>query len=88
MDNYSVYVLIKKGNPIYLGCTKDVKRRITQHRKNKEFDTYRVIKSYNNSKDAFQCENAILRFSTMFYPNNLKNAKDKNILYSNIYKNG
>lgn len=85
MKNYSVYVLIKDSKPVYVGCTMDVKRRIKQHKSTKDFDSYKVVKNYNNSKDAFQCENAILRFSTIFYPNNLKNCEDKNILNRTLY---
>lgn len=86
MNKYSVYVLIKDFKPIYVGCTMDVKRRIKQHQKTRDFDKYRVVKSYKTKEEAFNAENAILRFSTMFYPNNLKNAKDVNILHQNLYK--
>lgn len=88
MNKYSVYVLLKNKQPIYVGCTQDVKRRISQHKRTKDFDCHRVVKTYDTANEAFSAENAILRYSTMFFENNLKNAKDVNIIHENLYKNG
>ena len=88
MNKYSVYVLLKNKKPIYVGCSQDVPRRIHQHKKLKDFDDYRIVKSYDTAKDAFSAENAILRYSTMFFEHSLKNEKDVSIIHKNIYKNG
>lgn len=87
MNVFSVYVLIKKGNPIYIGCTQDVKRRISQHKKNHSFDKYVVIKNYQNKRDAFNAENSILRFCSLFLEIDLKNSLDVSLTHKKLYIN-
>ena len=85
MNKYSVYVLIKEGSPIYVGCTMDIKRRVSQHRVVKSFDTYKIVKSYDNKQDADNAENAILRYEALFGLSDLKNKKDQSLSHTSNY---
>ena len=63
-----VYFLICKGNIVYVGSSKDVMTRITNHRKNmfstgKFFDSYYIMRS--NHKDIRQLEPKYIK---MFKP--------------------
>ncbi len=79
MAKYSVYALLKDKKPIYIGCTKNLKERIAAHKKNKKFDTCKVIKTYTNKEQAFSAENAILRYETLFGLSDLINKKDESL---------
>lgn len=73
---HSVYLLIKDGNPIYVGCSSNVISRIRSHRfKGKEFDKYIILKVYDSKRDALLAENAIIHFISLYGSENWLNAK-------------
>ena len=61
-----VYALMFQGKPIYVGCCMNLKQRESAHRRLKTFDYAIVIKTYSNKLDALMCENAIIRFISLF----------------------
>jgi len=65
-EKYCVYVLIKDKNPIYVGCSGNLKTRLSNHKKLKDFDSHIVIKRYDNKKSALIAENSIIRFISIF----------------------
>lgn len=77
---YKVYVLVKDGKAVYVGCTTNINTRKSQHRKDKDFDTLRVIKSCNDKKTAYAIENALITFLTLFGDGEWYNAE--NIIHS------
>lgn len=81
-NDYCVYVLTNKGKAIYIGCTKDIKRRLTEHKENKEFDKHIVIKKTISKKEAYSIENTLINFVTLFGDSNWYNSE--NIVLSNI----
>ena len=66
MDKYYVYALTKNGVAVYVGCTKSVEKRIKKHKKDKDFDRWIIIESFNDKKDALLCERSIIKFITLF----------------------
>jgi hypothetical protein len=74
--SFSVYVLVKNKKPIYVGCTNNIKIRLSKHRLNKDFDEYIIIKKYATKKEALIAENSIIRFISLFGDDNWKNSKD------------
>lgn len=76
---HSVYVLIKHGNPVYVGYTSNIKRRINRHKKDKSFDGYIVIKTYENKELALNAESSIIRFLSIF-----KNSYNVNAKYDSL----
>lgn len=85
MNKFSVYVLLSNSKPIYVGTTQDVQRRLKEHSKKIDYDFHVIVKSYESKKDAFNAENAILRYESLFNCNNLKNVKDKSLSGKSIY---
>lgn len=63
---YDLYILIKDKKPVYIGVTCNIKRRIIDHRRNKDIDTYYILKTYKNKKDALLVENSILKLLALF----------------------
>lgn len=83
MGKYYLYALLKDNKAIYVGVTNQIKNRINNHRGDKEFDKYKIIKTYNNKKEALIAENAIIRFNGMF-DIGLINAKHQSDYYYNL----
>ena len=48
-DNSGVYVLYKKSDIIYIGKSKNIKKRIDQHKADKDFDKVKSIIFKNES---------------------------------------
>jgi hypothetical protein len=87
MENkFSVYVLILENNPVYVGCSNNVKNRISHHKTNKKFDRYIIIKEYQSKKDALIAENALIRYLSIFVDTNIVNSLDINLLHKRLYK--
>lgn len=63
---YSVYVLIKNGLPVYVGCSLNVNNRLSYHKKHKDFDTHTVIEAFVDKKQALAAERSIIKFYTLF----------------------
>lgn len=63
---YKLYSLIKNDKPIYVGVTSNIKQRIIAHTKNKDFDSYLIIKSYSDKKEANIAECGIIRYLSLF----------------------
>ena len=77
---YSVYILVKNKKPIYVGCSGNVKNRISKHKSSKEFDEYIILKKYKLKKDALLAENGIIRFISMFGGSEWINDKNIHLL--------
>lgn len=84
--NYYVYILLKDKNPIYIGSTKNVSIRISQHRKTKDFDNFYVLSSYSNKKDSLIAENSLIRFVSVFGDDKWLNGKNIHLLYDGFIK--
>lgn len=67
MEKHKVYALIKNSKCVYVGCTSNIKNRLSKHKSDKDFDTHVVIKSYKKRKDALLAENSIIRFLGFFH---------------------
>jgi hypothetical protein len=85
MTKYSVYLLVKDKKPIYVGCSVNVKNRISHHRKTKEFDNYYILKEYKNKKEALVAENSIIRFISVFGGDEWVNGKHFSIMYEGFH---
>lgn len=77
---HSVYILISKGKAVYIGCSCNVLNRLSKHRKDKEFDSHIVLKTYKSKKEALIAENSIIRFLNLFGDGDWYNSE--NILLS------
>ena len=67
--HYHVYVLIKDSKPVYVGCSVNVKNRISCHKKTKDFSHYIIIESFNNKKEAFAAERMLIKYNSIFHNN-------------------
>ena len=74
--SFSVYVLVKNKKPIYVGCSNNIKNRLSKHKLDKDFDEYIIVKTYSTKKEALIAENSIIRFISLFGDNDWVNAKD------------
>lgn len=74
-NEWCVYILIKEKKPIYVGCSVNLYNRLISHKKNKDFTDYIILKKYNNKKDAYCAENALIRFISIFGGNDWLNEK-------------
>jgi len=73
---YHVYILIKDGKAVYIGCSGNMQKRINQHRRVKDFDKFTTLKTYKTKKEALIAENAIIRFLTLFGDGDWYNAEN------------
>ena len=74
-NRYSVYALVKNGECVYIGCSMNPQQRKFQHKKDKDFDKLVVIKSRLERKNAYNIENGIIEFLTLFGNGNWYNAE-------------
>lgn len=79
--NYKVYVLIKDKQPVYIGCTSNLENRLKAHSRIKVFDSYIVIKTFDNKEDALICENGIIRFVSAFKGEKICNGLYMDLVY-------
>ena len=75
IKKYHLYALLKNENPIYVGVSHNIRSRINKHKRDKSFDNYVIIKSYERKEDALIAENAIIRLNTFGGGIGLINAK-------------
>jgi predicted GIY-YIG superfamily endonuclease len=88
---YKVYVLIKNDNPIYVGVTTNIKQRIENHKRTKDFDSYVIIKKYDDKKEALAAECGIIRYLSLFKNEFNINGKYEILCYQSMkmgVKNG
>lgn len=76
IKTYSVYILIKNKQPIYIGSSSNVKNRISKHKINKDFDEFIVLKNYKTKKESLIAENSLIRFISIFGGKEWINSKD------------
>lgn len=74
-NHFGVYVLIKDRKAVYVGCTSNIRVRLNDHRRTKEFDDYLILKQFPDKKDALNAENAIVTFLSVFGDESLINSK-------------
>ena len=86
MKKYCVYLLIKDKKPVYIGCSVNLKNRLKSHRLSKDFDSYIVLKQYNDKKEALSAENALIRFISIFGGEEWLNSKDFQLVLMGNYK--
>ena len=75
MKKFKVYILIKDKKPVYVGCTNNVRNRLSKHRLTKDFDSHLILKEYDNKQDALCAENALIRFISYFGGDEWLNAR-------------
>lgn len=75
-EKYCVYILVKDKKPIYVGCTFNIRSRISKHKTNKSFDEFIILKRYKDKKEALTAENSLIRFLSIFGGNEWINSKD------------
>lgn len=63
---YSVYVLIKNGLPVYVGCSTNMVNRLRFHKINKDFDSHVIIESFKDKRHALAAERSIINFYSLF----------------------
>ena len=86
MQHY-LYVLVKNDKPIYFGITNNIKRRLSNHKSNgKDFDTYVVIRSFDNKKEALAAENTLTRFNSIFKIESVENARHVDLVAISFHK--
>lgn len=83
---FYVYLLIKDKKPVYVGCSSNVKNRISKHKKTKVFDEYYILKEYETKESALIAENILIRFISVFENENWLNSKDINLVFDGFYR--
>lgn len=83
---FSVYLLIKDNKPIYVGCSSNVKNRISNHKRTKKFDDYYVLKKFETKEQALIAENILIRYISVFEDDKWLNSKDINLVFDGFYK--
>ena len=73
---YYLYVLYKEksNKPIYIGLSCNLKQRINQHRKNKDFDAVALIENYEKKDEGLIAERALIKFFSLFKNENIVNC--------------
>ena len=84
--DFYVYLLIKDKKPVYVGCSCNVKNRIQHHKKTKKFDSYYILKRYDNKEKALIAENILIRFISVFGDDNWINSKDINLVFDGFHR--
>ena len=87
-SDISIYFLLKKSrkkklNIVYIGISRNVYSRIRSHRKDKDFQYYRIIKSKNYNSDYDYMERRESQFISKFKP---KYNIQKSERYGNTFK--
>lgn len=63
---YCVYVLFYQSKPVYVGCTSQMRIRLSQHKKNgKVFNTYSILELFEHKKEALAFERGIIKYLTL-----------------------
>jgi len=70
-----VYVLYSDGIPVYVGCSDNIPKRLTAHKRDKKFNGYRRIYGNTSKQNAMVYEKAIICFLTLHYPELMYNKQ-------------
>jgi len=73
--DYDVYILIKDGKIIYVGCTSNLSKRVLSHRKDKDFDSVSRLYFSDVKRDALRVERLFTMFVGQFCNPELLNFK-------------
>lgn len=68
---WSVYILMDSDSIIYIGCTNNIKRRIWQHKSNRDFDSYVIYYSSSDKFKAEMMERRTIGFCDFFYQSSI-----------------
>lgn len=83
---WSVYFLYLNSEIIYIGCTSNIKQRMSSHKQKRKFDSY-SIHYYSSDKDrAESVEKILIRFSKMHTDLKLENKQTHNYYKKKIIK--
>jgi hypothetical protein len=81
LKNNSIYFLFLNKKIVYIGTTTDVKRRVTQHKSNKKFDSYYVFKENLTLDEAFFLEKNLVHFVTLFSDGSWYNKENWELVF-------
>ena len=84
---FKLYTLIKNDNPIYVGVTSNLKQRLISHKSDKDFDSYIIVKSYTDKKEALAAECGIIRYLSLFRSDFNINGKYEILCYNGMKRN-
>jgi len=65
---YYIYILYKGDVPVYVGMSSNVKRRVNQHKSDKDFDSIIIACGHGNKKTAKIIENGIITLMKLINP--------------------
>lgn len=68
-----VYILFKNNNAIYVGGSKKIEVRISQHKMTKDFDSYILIGPHYNDLHLTICEKSTIALFKKLYPKTMLN---------------
>lgn len=73
---WHVYILVnrKLNSPVYVGVSTNVIRRLYKHSKTKVFDSYIILESFENKKEAYSAERGIIKYLSIFENENICNG--------------
>lgn len=73
---WHVYILVNKkiNAPIYVGVSTNVIRRLYKHWADKSFDSYLILESFDNKKEAYAAERGIIKYLSIFQNENICNG--------------
>jgi len=81
MEGYwEVYVLYSGKKPVYVGCSENLEKRISQHKKDKIFDSYRVFYMSGSKQAALRCERFITDFVIDNYDHLIYNKQKRSFI--------
>jgi len=74
LEKYDIYVLFIDDNPVYIGCSSNVKSRVSSHKYSSiNFNGYCVFKTFYNKSEALQFERYMIIILDLFGNINLNN---------------
>ena len=67
MVDWTLYVLVSKTKPVYVGVTSNIEGRTLRHKqKGKGFDKVLEIETFSNKKEAFAAERCLIKYLSVF----------------------
>jgi hypothetical protein len=68
---HQVYILFKNETPIYVGCSNNIKARLRNHKKTKEFDSYSIVFSNAERCKSLDVERSLITAIKYINPKSL-----------------
>lgn len=80
----SVYLLLKEGAVVYVGCSQSLNRRIRKHLKDKDFDSFVEVDRFRTREEALRNERILIKLFSKLSKAPILNVQQNDQFYNDM----